>query len=159
MDIFCVHKGESEWERNLMKLFHLRALMKYLLLVRSIFCSFKLAWWQKINADLHKIPEKKDICAISRSMIISAGLGKACRESCVDCKLLKRHVSRQRNRNKKFSGRSRTGQMTYLINSSEINTRLYDFRAKKRKIWSGSRKGQTGRKYFTRETRDGNKKS
>lgn len=34
------------------------------------------------------------------------------------------------------------GQMTYSINSSEINTRLYDFRAKKRKIRSGSRKGR-----------------
>lgn len=32
------------------------------------------------------------------------------------------------------------GQMTYSINSSEINTRLYDFRAKKRKIRSGIRK-------------------
>lgn len=36
------------------------------------------------------------------------------------------------------------GQMTYSINSSEINTRLYDFRAKKRKIRSGSRKGEPG---------------
>lgn len=49
--------------------------------------------------------------------------------------------------------------MTYSTNSSEINTRLYDFRVKKRKISTATKSDSNGKQNFAEETRDENKNS
>lgn len=49
--------------------------------------------------------------------------------------------------------------MTYSMNSSEINTRLYDFRVKKRKISTATKSDSNGKQNFAEETRDENKNS